>query len=78
MMRSLLFEGSARTATPADGTTAMPAALLKLAIGPTPSVAPIVPLPASVVTLPAGVTMRILLPKGAVPAAPQWVIRMAR
>ena len=52
---------SATTTTPLDGITATPYGLLKLAAAPVPSANAWLPLPASVVTTPRGVTCRMRL-----------------
>ena len=62
---------SATTITSFEGITATPDGLLKLAAAPVPSAKAALPLPASVVTIPRGVTSRTrLLPKSATTTTP--------
>ena len=65
------FSLSATTITPLEGITATPVGPLKLAAAPVPSANAPLPLPASVVTTPTGVTSRMRwLPKSATTITP--------
>ena len=59
LMRWLSY--SVTTTTPLEGITAIPSGLRKLAAAPMPSANAALPLPASVVTTPRGVTRRMRL-----------------